>query len=110
MSDSTLCVSVVTGASEGIGRAYAEAVSDCLNSTDCVCLGDEAGTPTAKNVSAELLLFNPPANCGFIPSLYPFIFYQLAERGLNVVIMSRTKEKLDQLAEEIGIKPHVFYL
>ncbi|XP_013857996.1 17-beta-hydroxysteroid dehydrogenase type 3, partial [Austrofundulus limnaeus] len=44
---------VVTGASEGIGRAYAVA---------------------------------------------------LAERGLNVVIMSRTKEKLDQLAEEIGEK------
>lgn len=29
-------------------------------------------------------------------------FHQLAERGMNVVIMSRTKETLNQVAKEIG--------
>ncbi|MEQ2253961.1 hypothetical protein ILYODFUR_037902 [Ilyodon furcidens] len=51
MSNSVPSLSVVTGASEGIGRAYA---------------------------------------------------FALAERGMNVVIISRTKEKLDKVAKEIG--------
>uniref|UniRef100_A0A672GCM9 Hydroxysteroid (17-beta) dehydrogenase 3 n=1 Tax=Salarias fasciatus TaxID=181472 RepID=A0A672GCM9_SALFA len=50
-SSSCVLVSVVTGASEGIGRAYA---------------------------------------------------FALAERGMNVVIMSRTRERLDLVAKEIG--------
>lgn len=41
ISDSNLCVSVVTGASEGIGKAYAVAVSQRLNNTGCVCLCDK---------------------------------------------------------------------
>lgn len=31
-----------------------------------------------------------------------FIFVQLAKRGLNVVLISRTLEKLNDVAKEIG--------
>lgn len=34
----SILLSVVTGSSEGIGRAYAFAVSDCLNNSACVLI------------------------------------------------------------------------
>lgn len=78
------------------------------------------GTLTVQNISAELTFsFNLPQMCQMFPvdicvlslrfNHYAFIF-QLAERGMNVVIISRTKATLDQVAEEIGIKSHVLFL
>lgn len=34
---------------------------------------------------------------------------QLAQRGMNIVVMSRTKAKLDQVAKEIGIYVHLLF-
>lgn len=95
-----ICLLVVTGASEGIGRAYAFEVS----------------RSASVQVSNILIMCPTSRSFSFIPCL---IFYsthpprcsrllQLAKRGVNVVIMSRTKEALDQVAREIS-KEHWFF-
>ena len=60
----------MTGASEGIGRAYAIQVSMW---NGCMAVWEHGSVPL-----------------------------QLAKRGLNVVIMSRSQEKLEKVADEIS--------
>ena len=71
-----LVYTVVTGASEGIGRGYAVEVYHYM--------------------TAILDQFQ----CVFV-FFFCFFFFQLARQGLNVVIMSRSEEKLQKVAEEI---------
>lgn len=86
-------VLVVTGSSEGIGKAYAFAVSDCLNSTACVCMYDKHVLYSSCRLKYLLFIISLTVHC---------CFPQLAEQGMNVVIMSRTKANLDQVAKKIG--------
>lgn len=108
-----LSVLVVTGASEGIGRAYAFVVSDCLNSNACLLL-----LKTFLYLNwFKVKIFS---RIGQIVSLHftyhfpypPLLHYcdpQLAEQGMNVVIMSRTKVTLDQVAKEISKNLHFIF-
>ena len=64
----------MTGASEGIGRGYALEV--CISYTVSVTGIRSENTNVCR-------------------------YFQLARQGLNVVIMSRSEEKLQKVAEEI---------
>lgn len=94
---SSIPVSVVTGASEGIGRAYAFEVSACLSGITCVSM----------DFYASIHFCIGPQACEKVFTLFFLFFFfnwllQLAERGMDVVIMSRTKEALDQVAKKIS--------
>ena len=71
-SHTTSPIPVVTGASEGIGRGYTLEVS--ITSL-CCC----------SSIDLSVLLY-----------------FQLARQGLNVVIMSRSQDKLQKVANEIS--------
>lgn len=61
---------MVTGASEGIGRAYAFEVSDCLNGTACVCMHYKHYCTEVKGTKSEYSFKNQTPATHFICSRF----------------------------------------
>ena len=77
----------MTGASEGIGRGYALEVSACRRTRR------EYYSIDYLSKLVDLIS----------PHTYMYIYSQLARQGLNVVIMSRSRVKLQKVADEISM-------
>lgn len=96
---------VVTGATSGIGKAYATEVSLQFPFKKTKTKNNPLFGPNFMLGRDELVKICLEESCRVLNATDPVcmhIFFQLARRGLDVVLVSRCHDKLQMVAKEIG--------